>query len=597
VSADKAVTQAGVTSGRWGVADRQRLVRIATFLFVAAGAALILSYFHDQFWWPPDEGGSAHRADRLLSGEVLNRDFQDIRPGYANFVNAAALWLFGGELVSLRYPLAALGLVQAGLIYFLLLPRGILLAGSGAIALTALSFVQFLDPAAHWYCLALAIGVIGALAWMPREGRARLIAVGFLVIAIFLFRQLTGIFVAMGVLTYLLCEAPPGENGRERALARLLVAVMAAGLVFYLLRIKDPFAFVMFGIGPLALLVWVWFNGAAANRYVLGVVPGLALGGMIAWAPLLIYHLAHGSLGYWLDDTVLSAFRLTGLDFVRQMSFVLYMIQGARQIIAFESVAAVLNGLFWLLLPLAPAGLAGFLFLRLRRPGARGDVLHPLPILALFYALVSVHFQITIYLFYSAGLTLAALLWLTGAGARHGGTRQGSGLKALAPALLTLAVSAVGLYYQAGQPVTRGFAGIVAGERVDLVPAEGLERHGLRIEAAEAELYRHLLTVIEREVPPEGAILAVPANPELYFLSRRRNPTRYFNLAVGLRDEDEITRLLEALEDAPPTLVFHHREDKYNTPHTDALMAFVRKRYEVIDSRGDFDIYRYAAGR
>ncbi len=591
------MTQAGVAPRGSGVVDRQRLVRIVTFLFVAAGVALILSYFHDQFWWPPDEGGSAHRADRLLSGEVLNRDFQDVRPGYANFVNAAALWLFGGELVSLRYPLVALGLVQAGLVYFLLLPRGALLAGSGAIALTALSFVQFLDPAAHWYCLALAIGVIGALAWMPRESRARLVTVGFLVIAIFLFRQLTGIFVAMGVLTYLLCEAPPGRNGRERALARLIVAVMVAGLVFYLVRIKDPFAFVMFGIGPLALLVWVWFNGAAANRSVLGLVPGLTLGGMIAWAPLLIYHLVHGSLGYWLDDTVLSAFGLTGLDFVRQMSFVLYMIQGARQIVAFESVAAVLNGLFWLLLPLAPAGLAGVLFLRLRRGGARGDVLHPLPILALFYAFVSVHFQITVYLFYSTGLTLAALLWLTSAGARHGGARHGGGLKAVAPALLALAVSAVGLYYQAGQPISRGFAGIAAGERIDLVPAEGLERHGLRIEAAEAELYRHLLAVIEREVPPEGAILAVPANPELYFLSGRSNPTRYFNLAVGLRDEDEVARLLEALEGAPPTLVFHHREDKYNTPHTDALMAFVQEHYDILDSRGGFDIYRYAAGR
>ena len=49
-----------------------------------------------------------------------------------NFVNAAAMALFGKTFVALRYPLALLTLVQAGLIFMLLRPRGAALAAAGA---------------------------------------------------------------------------------------------------------------------------------------------------------------------------------------------------------------------------------------------------------------------------------------------------------------------------------------------------------------------------------------------------------------------------------------------------------------------------------
>ena len=80
-------------------------------------------YFHNRFWWPPDEGAYAHVAARILDGEVLNLDVQDIHAGYINFANALWLWLFGLDLVSLRYPLAAMGFVQACIIYRILLPE------------------------------------------------------------------------------------------------------------------------------------------------------------------------------------------------------------------------------------------------------------------------------------------------------------------------------------------------------------------------------------------------------------------------------------------------------------------------------------------
>ncbi len=61
----------------------------------------------------PDDGQMGHVADRLLAGEVLHRDIQDVRPGYVNFINAAALSIFGPSLVSLCYPLAIMALVPS----------------------------------------------------------------------------------------------------------------------------------------------------------------------------------------------------------------------------------------------------------------------------------------------------------------------------------------------------------------------------------------------------------------------------------------------------------------------------------------------------
>ena len=76
----------------------------------------ILLHFYDRFWYPPDEGVYAHAAERVLNGEILNLDIQDIHFGYITQINATALHLFGHNLVSLRYPLVLIGLLQATLI-------------------------------------------------------------------------------------------------------------------------------------------------------------------------------------------------------------------------------------------------------------------------------------------------------------------------------------------------------------------------------------------------------------------------------------------------------------------------------------------------
>src|SRR6267142_4918610 len=65
------------------------------FLTLILMSGILLGHYYNRFWCPQDEGVFAHVAQRLLDGEVLNKDIEELHPGYANFINALALGLFG----------------------------------------------------------------------------------------------------------------------------------------------------------------------------------------------------------------------------------------------------------------------------------------------------------------------------------------------------------------------------------------------------------------------------------------------------------------------------------------------------------------------
>jgi hypothetical protein len=76
------------------------------------------------------------------------------------------------------------------------------------LALSPRSIVRFLNPTSRWHTLFLAIE---ASAWLSRTltaARWRHIVGGFLVGSAFLFCRLSGVFLASGVLLFLLLEKP-----------------------------------------------------------------------------------------------------------------------------------------------------------------------------------------------------------------------------------------------------------------------------------------------------------------------------------------------------------------------------------------------------
>ena len=543
-------------------------------------ASWLLYAYHDRFWYPPDEGNYAHVAQRILEGETLNLQIQDVHPGYINFVNAAALRLFGADLLSLRYPLVFAGLIQAAAL-FLIFPRHEpWRAAVAVIAATALGAIQFLNPTAHWQCLALVVLSIAALPASSRMVR-RLVGIGILVGVIALFRQLTGFLVGLGALTFLLWEAGSRSTEQTNAIVgRFVAASMAIALAAYLALASDVSGIILFGIWPLIVLALLIVRPQAPPREIARIFASVGTGIVIAAVPLLAYHVWHGSIGAWLQDIGPAAVALTRLDFFERSSFAALVFHALRQTVTAGDAASFINGVYWTALPLVGAANGYAVVRSLQR--ARRNPIHPLPLVATFYAVVSVHFQIPVYLYYTVGLSLASLLWLT---------PQISLVAARGSLVAAGALAAIGVYFHAGQPASRSIAGLLHGTRMTSVRASSLPHSSLRIDPDEGRRYAALVDLIRQRVPADGSMFAVPSNAELYFLSQRRNAFRFYNTALGVRSDADVAAVEQTLHDHPPSLVTFNRDDKYNTPQSLQIMEAVKHQYVLLGRFDPFDVY------
>ena len=210
---------------------------------------------------------------------------------------------------------------------------------------------------------------------------------------------------------------------------------------------------------------------------------------------------------------------------------------------------------------------------------------HPLPLIATFYALVSLHYQLPIYLFYTVGLSLTAILYLTAeADARS----------------QRVAVAVSNCDFWRGTVLSgsdaphssRNFSGIVAGER--RFPAVSLPSPvaGIYVDSADAQLYQSLIRVIDRETQPGDSIFALPTNAEMYFLGRRTNPFRFYNTALGIRSTADLDSVLDAIRCHPPKLVFYNSTDKYSTPASIRIAGALGTRYEKLAPVPPFEVFR-----
>lgn len=544
-----------------------------------AFAAAVLYWFHDRFWWGPDDGAYGYAAQRMLAGDVQNGNLQELHPGYIGFLHVAAFRLFGEDLLSLRYPLVAASLAQVMAGWWLLVPRGPAYAAAGAVVLTALSCIQFLNPSPNWYATAMAFWVVVTLARRPAGDPGRDVLIGGLIVATFMMRQLSGVLLAMGALTWMLSERREG-GGRPR-LARVLLAVMAAGLCAYLWRNGSAGGVLLFGLWALAALALAGARTRLSDTEVLRLAGRMLLGGMLIILPLIGYHAWHGSFGTLYEDTVLAVLHLTELDYQSVRRHWIYGLLALAAVLSPPDAAAAASGLFWLVLLALPPGL-GLYFALAARPGGEEAVWHPLPVIAVFFALVATPFEIPIYLTYTSGLSALALMWLAG---RSRGGRIGFGAAALA-------IAAIGIGLHAAQPLSRGLKGIAEGRRIALDAQGSLPRVSLRIEERERAMYEEVLAAIEAAAPAGAPILAMPANPELLFMSGRPSLYRFYITATGIRDPSALAAAIAAFDRAPPPIVIHDPTDKFNNWASEGLLAHVRARY-VLDRTvaGRFDIY------
>jgi hypothetical protein len=555
----------------------------------AVAVSVILWGFHDRYWYPTDDGLYAHVAERLVNGAVLQRDVQDIHPGLIHFLHAAAFMAFGIDLVSLRYPLMAVAFAQAMFALALVGRRDIWLGAACSVAVVALGVVQFLDPTPNWYCLAAVTALAGWMTVIPVDRPGRLLVAGVLTGLIVALRQLTGVWVAMGVLAVALFERESEGPPRQTWVARLCFAVMLAALLWYLTATPEtePGGVVLIAVWPLLILGRGLLRGRTSNAAALRMAAELAAGGVVPLLPILGYHLAHGSVDDWFNDNVAAAFGNTQLEFFGSGWYGVLPLAGLHQALTSFDAVQIVNGFYWLALPLLFALNGVIAVTRLHRSGV---VPARVSILAAFFALVALYLEGPLYLYYGVGFVLTALLFVAGEKPRAWRT---------VCAVATLALSVVAVVFHAGQTRLRTPVEILQGRRVTSVwslPPCGLPRCSLRIDEADRLEYARLLAVIERETGPDDTILALPIDPELYFLADRRSSVRFYNSALGIHNDGQLQQVVEMFDARPPKLVAVRPDDKFMTDASRTLMALVRARYTYVETTGGLEFYRRKEG-
>lgn len=553
---------------------------------LAANAALVI-LFHDASWIPADDGHYVHVADRLANGQVLNLDVEELHPGYVHFLHASALDLFGHEVVSLRYPLMVLTVLQSVGVFMLFLRRGVRTAVTAAIVMTAIGVFQIANPTTSLYSLAATVAVAAIATLTNPETRHRALLLGIALGLVFLFRQLTAVFVAIGLLAFLLGERRGGRrpSGLDALAARIVLGAAALGLIGYLVSATETSAALLFGVWPLAMLLVVANRPTADNAATLRTLGGLATGSVTAALPLVGYHLANGSLRPWLNDTFLRSLSITDLDHLSTAQFASDLgVRAIGNLLIGSSVTARLNGGYWLMLICAAFALGLLTYRRGRGAFGGFPTTFAVPLIALFHALVSVFNQIPFYLYLGVGFSIIGVLWLKSAPGRP---------ISVPLTIAALGLAAIAVTSHAGQPYTRSWQELADGSTRPLTEAP-VPRLGLRIDQAEAAVYDELLAIIDDATEPTNAIFTAPNNADLYFLADRPNRFDIFNPTISLINDEERGAFVNDFADVAPTLIVHNERSHYNTAATTELLDTLTVGYEAIATIEHFVVYQRA---
>ena len=543
------------------------------FLVAFAIISTLMYWYHDQFWWPVDEGVYAYVAQRVLAGDILHRDLIDLHGGYGNLLNVGAFYLFGEDLLSLRYPLAAITVLQCLIAYKLLVPNGASIAATGAIAVGAFSFIQFPNPSANWHALGLFFLLCLLLENSSKKTASRLLMAGFILGLCFFTRQLSGVFLALGLVCVLLSENDTNERGS--ILPGLVIGTTALiGLLIYIASKQQVFGLIWAGIWPLALLTLAALRArmtwAVAGRISALVTAGFILSGL----PLAIIALQKGAFSYWASDILFAALMINGQEFINHASFIGVLDLGWQNFTQGASVISVLSGGAWILLIMSVPVLGATATWLVWR-----DKTVPAPIiLAVFFSVSALHYQIPIYLFFVLPAVFLALLIAR---------------PVQAMSVVLIALSAYMVVFQAGQPLERGLPATIAGLRAPANEPANLPRVSLRVQPSDARTYREVILAIDSVARVDEPLMTLPMDPELNFMTGRKSPVRYYGTPLGLRHSDDVRTTLLDLDAAAPLFVVHRRQDKYLTHLSAMLLEQVQDRSDPPVSIGQFDLYRY----
>lgn len=604
-----------------------RLGRLAIIGLWVASAAIVARNL-DQGWVPHDEGAFAQSAERLLGGQLPHRDFVELYTGGMTFLNAGVFALLGSDLIWLRLPVFVLFLAYVPCTYFIA-RRFVRPSVAAVVALLAVSWSLPVYPAPvpSWYLLYFAVFGVAALFRHLDTGQARwlVLAGGFGGLSISF--KLVGVWYVLAVLLYLVFveqeehSARVGERGGASRYSVLVIgfATIAVTGVVALIAAHPGSAEVVNFLLPIALLCALigWFefrrSGSAAWRVrlrFLAQIAGPFLAGVaLPIAAVASPYLVTGSLSDFvrgvliepqsrLDFTYLSTPAAPNLLWALPIAAALLVRRRQtlptrrRMDVAIGAVVAFMlvtgpNVFSYVFLwnsarQIAPVivvvGCAVLLIAW--RSRNRGRDVRPLLLLLLvaaFFSLVQFPFGASVYFVYSAPLFALAGVAVV----QHG--RAGDGL--LPVTLLVIFMLFGFAWLDRGAIGTLGVSFRPSREHVVL----DRDVASIRVTPEQRAVYNKAVGLLERH--GEGRfIFAGPDAPELYFLSRRENPTRALFDFLDASDSARGTQLLSVLRQRSVTAIAINLHPDFSDPLEVATVRTLRRLYPRHARAGRFDV-------
>ena len=571
-------------------------------LFVAMSWTLMLRF--DDGVVPHDSGTLGHAAERVLLGEWPHRDFDDPYIGLLSFLNAAALYTFGVNLISIRFVLFPVTLAGFLLIYWMV-RRAMPPATAALVTATAFawSVPNYFSAMPTWYNLYCTLfGTAAMLLYADTKLRRWIMLAGFLTGVSFLFKSVGLYFTATAALFVIFIEQRRSEVGGPAKIAsspnvsRLIIAGLAlyvaavAAIVASHPRVPEIMTFLAPSAVLASYLAWnerrLRFHDAVGRfRRLVSAGTSFFVGAAVPIVLFVLPYIFTGSFGSWFRGVFITPYRrlsdetlgtvLADAPFaagaVMLVIVCCVLIATSRSakayigcaVLAAAGLLLLFNGgepsvyaAVWTavrLVPLACAAIVCYRLVHQTTPSKRTAVESAVPWDLAFlltaaagvFSLVQFPIAHGIYFLYVAPLVIASSAIVLAV------LFPRTQAPVVVCGLIVLGFSATWIW--SGHPFMFGSSYMPA-SRTTAVDAD---RAQVRYDAEAAKYFSAVIEEVTKRTPAGAPILAFPDSPDIYFMTGRTNPTRtffdVFDSDYGTPERD--SRLLELMDRSGVQLV------------------------------------------
>lgn len=207
-------------------------------LVIWSVSAFYVMDFYDRGWVAHDEGALAQSAERVLTGELPHRDFDEIYTGGLTFLHALAFRFLGPSLLSLRIVLLVFFLACVPVFYLIALrfarPD---IAALVTILGVAWSVPNYFASVPSWYNLFFAVFGILTLIWYIETQLVRWLFVAGLFGGFSILVKIVGLYYLAAVVLFLVFREQTFAKcaaSEQRVMSRMYFLLQAFGLLLFI---------------------------------------------------------------------------------------------------------------------------------------------------------------------------------------------------------------------------------------------------------------------------------------------------------------------------------------------------------------------------